>query len=93
MEWFIPPISELLRRKADGRARPITGPRHSQWTTFAWKRVSPREPDFHASQHGVHVEQAVETLALDASTFTDALWSPAHPDQKDISVFFKREQP
>ena len=90
MSWFIPATGELIRGKADGRSRPLTGPQQPAGRTFAWRQVSPNQIEFFASDRGHLVERATETLSADGTMFTDTLWSPGQEDQKDVRVFRKQ---
>jgi hypothetical protein len=58
MTWFIPATGELIRGKADGRSRPITGPQQPAGRTFVWKQVSPYRIEFFASDNGHLVKLA-----------------------------------
>ena len=89
MSWYIPATGELIRGKADGKPRPITGPQVALRTTFVWKQTTPYHIEFYASVNGHLVETAIETLSPDGKTFTDALWDTGHEDEKDIRVFHK----
>jgi hypothetical protein len=90
MSWFIPATGELIRGKADGRVRPITGPQQPANRTFTWKRVAANRLDFYASDNGRLVCRAIEILSADGTSFTDTLWYPGHEDEKDVRVFVKR---
>jgi hypothetical protein len=89
MSWYIPATGELIRGKADGKPRPITGPQVPAGTTFVWKQITPYHIEFYASVNRHLVERATETLSPDSRTFTDALWNTGHEDEKDIRVFHK----
>ena len=89
MSWYRPSAGELIRGKADGQSRPITGPQIPEGMTFIWKQTSPYRIEFYASINGRLVELAVETLSPDGKTFTDALWASRHEDEKDVRVFRK----
>jgi hypothetical protein len=90
MSWFIPATGELIRGKPDGVSRPLVGPQQPAGRTFAWKRISPLQIEFYASDNGQLIERATETLSPDGRTFTDTLWAPGHEDEKDTRVFVKR---
>jgi hypothetical protein len=87
MTWFIPKTGELIRGRADGKKRPLTGPEQPAGRTFVWKRVSAMRIDFTAFDHGHPVEYAIEELSPDVDAFTDTLWSPGHEGEKDVRVF------
>jgi hypothetical protein len=89
MSWYIPATGELIRGKANGQPRPITGPQQCDGTTFVWKQASPYRIEFHASINGQLVESAIETLSPDGKTFSEALWKSGHEDEKDVRVFHK----
>jgi hypothetical protein len=87
MTWFIPATGELIRGRADGRPRPITGPQQPARRTFVWRQVTDRQLDFIASDSGHRIEFAVETLSADGAMLTDTLWAPGHESEKDVRVF------
>jgi len=89
MSWYIPATGELIRGKADGRPRPITGPQVCEGTTFIWNETSPYRIEFYASINGRLVATAIETLSPDGKTFSDALWKTGHENEKDVRVFHK----
>jgi hypothetical protein len=89
MSWFIPKTGELIRGRADGQSRPITGPQQPARRTFVWKQVSPDRIDFFASDDGHLSATAIEVLSPDGKTFTDTLWLPGHEDEKDVRVFVR----
>ena len=86
----IPSSGELIRGKADGKARSLTGPLQPVGRTFTWKQTSPLRIEFRARDNGHLVETAIETLAPDGNTFTDTFWEPGHEDEKRISIFIKK---
>ena len=90
MSWFIPATGELIRGKADGIARPLTGPQQPRNRTFAWKQASPSQLEFYARDSGQLIERATESLSADGKTFTDILWLVGHEDEKDVRVFERR---
>jgi hypothetical protein len=90
ISWYVPATGELIRGKADGQPRPITGPQIPAGTTFVWKQISPYQLEFYASGDGRLREAAVEILAPDGKTFTDKLWKAGHEDEKDVTVYVKR---
>ena len=90
MTWYIPSTGELIRGRADGKSRPITGPQVASGTTHVWRQISPYQLGFYASVNGQLVEEAIETLSPDGKTFTDMLWRAGHDDEKDVRVYVKR---
>jgi hypothetical protein len=89
MSWYIPATGDLIRGKADGKPRPITGPQVSAGTTLFGSRSHPTTFEFYARVNRHLIERATETLSPDGRTFTDALWNTGHEDEKDIRVFHK----
>jgi hypothetical protein len=90
MIWFLPATGELIRGKPGGRPRPLTGPQQPLARTFVWTWLGQRSLRFVASDKGVPIVIAVETLAPDGRTFTDTLWTAGHDGEKDVRVFRKR---
>lgn len=90
MSWFIPATGELIRGRADGHPRPITGPQQPASRTFVWKQTSPYRIEFFASDAGHLVSTAIETLSADGRTFTDEIWSPGHENERDLN-FYERQ--
>ena len=90
MTWYIPSTGELIRGRADGKSRPVTGPQVASGATHVWKQISPYQLEFYYSVNGQLVEEAIETLSPDGKSFTDMLWRVGHDDEKDVSVYVKR---
>jgi hypothetical protein len=90
MTWYIPSTGELIRGRADGKSRPITGPQVASGTAHVWKQISPYQLEFYASVNGQLVEKAIEALSPDGKTFTDTLWRAGYDNEKDVRVYVKR---
>jgi hypothetical protein len=90
MTWRIPRTGETLTGKLDGRARPAVGPAIPSSEAFYWEPVSEKQIEFYYLVNGHLVERATELMAEDGTSWSDSLWIPAYPDQKDVRVFERR---
>lgn len=90
MTWKLLATGEVLTGKPDGRARPDHGPQQPPGATFYWEYVSNRQIEFYYLDNGHLSERATERLSQDGKTWTDTVWTPAYPDEKDIRVYERR---
>lgn len=72
MTWYFPATGEVIRGKADGRRRPITGPLIPSNLTFTWNRAGQSAGLVFSGSYGAHlVGTAIEQLSADGATLTD----------------------
>lgn len=86
MTWRVVPTGEVLTGSADGKQHPSAGP-HRAGQSFSIKVLSPRHLQFFIYDNGHLIEQTDESLSADGKRWTDLLWTPAHPDEKDRLVY------
>lgn len=90
MTWQIPATGEMLTGKLDGQARPAHGPQVPAGETFSWEAISDKQIEFYYFVNGHLVERATERMSDDGKTWSDTLWAPAYPAEKDVRVFERR---
>jgi hypothetical protein len=87
MTWRVIATGEVLRGKADGKRYASIGPRQPAGRNFSIKVFGPRHLAFFIYDHGHLITQTDETLSADGRRWTDLIWTPAHPDEKDRLVY------
>lgn len=87
MTWTIPATGEVLRGAANGQLYPVSGALQLPGRTFTLKALSPRHLLWSFYENGHLVEHAEELLSADGKLWTDLIWKPAYPDEKDRFVY------
>lgn len=87
MTWRVVPTGEVLKGAVDGRRYPSAGPRQPAARSFSIKVLSPRHLQFFIYDGNHLVTRTDETLSSDGRRWTDLIWTPAHPDEKDRLVY------
>ena len=87
MTWRVVASGEVLKGAADGRRYPSAGPRQPAGRSVSIRALGPRHLQFLIYDNGHLVTRTDETLSADGRRWTDLIWTPAHPDEKDRLVY------
>lgn len=90
MTWTIPASGEVLKGVPDGKQYASAGPGQPEGRTFKWDKLSPRHLMFYGYDRGHLVEEVSEELSTDGKRWTEWLWNPVYPEERDLRAYERR---